>query len=168
MTTRFRTLYWNVRKGWKHDSVHCPGIKRGILQHDSVQSCYIARFPSITILIHGPLVIYEMKKRLRHPFHVTKIDRVPPLIINNIHVIGQTYCSLYRADKVSQIDCQGWHWPRDSKSIGFLLSSSTTNVKFKSDGRKLSSLELTRITGRVPPSSTTITMFEKDRKNNFR
>ena len=73
----------------------------------------------------------------------SKINRVPPLIISNLHV-------KFESDWAKTIDCivsTRSHtqsakvdlWPRDPKSIGFLLSSSTThhNVKFESDWAKI-------------------------------
>ena len=46
-----------------------------------------------------------------------KINRVTPLIINNLHVKTQVWkrldlnCSLYRVHKVLYIECQSWPWP---------------------------------------------------------
>ena len=64
---------------------------------------------------------------------------VSPLFINNLHTkwLGKK-CSLYRAHKISQQNPKVDLWPNDPKTIGFLLSSSTTCMwSLKVIGQKL-------------------------------
>ena len=75
-----------------------------------------------------------------------KINRVPPLIIHNLHVKFESDCSKtvitivsirsYTQSATVDLDL----WPRDPKSIGFVLSSSITymwSLKMIHFGQKL-------------------------------
>ena len=97
--------------------------------------------------------IYRVHKVLytecqRWPWPLTpwlKINRVPPLIIHNLHVKFESnwtkivVCIVSTRSYTHSAKVDLDLWPRDPKSIGFLLSSSTiylVHVKFESNWAK--------------------------------